>query len=335
MNIGVCGYYGMGNFGDDLFLRTLQQVFEGHVVYPWTSRLDPAQTDHVIIGGGDLITPYSFNPYYFPDALKNHPKWLYGVGIVDNYPESSWPADQVAKYRNYIRTAQMAVFRDSRSADIAQRAGFHQHVQQAHDIVFAYRQPDYPVKRFSSRPTIGLCLFAYPSFPFENMLQLSLHLIRQGYHLVFIPVINHPTNIYSDLTVCQQILNRIKEALPGASAETLPMLMELDLTYSYIQSVDYLITYKLHPALVALRAGKPVFALSQMRKVESLLDAFGMKKYYCDYKLPYEDLQNRVDAFLKESPREIKLQEKAIRRAERESLHQLRRLKEEIESYRS
>lgn len=66
MHIAASGYYGMGNFGDDLFLHTLRQVFHDHHVYPWNSRLDPRQTDAFIIGGGDLITPYSFSPYYFP-----------------------------------------------------------------------------------------------------------------------------------------------------------------------------------------------------------------------------------------------------------------------------
>lgn len=71
MHIAASGYYGMGNFGDDLFLHTLRQVFHDHHVYPWNSRLDPRQTDAFIIGGGDLITPYSFNSYYFPPRLKD------------------------------------------------------------------------------------------------------------------------------------------------------------------------------------------------------------------------------------------------------------------------
>lgn len=71
MHIAASGYYGMGNFGDDLFLHTFRQLFHGHHVYPWQAKLDPDQADAVIIGGGDLITPYSFNRYYFPSPCKD------------------------------------------------------------------------------------------------------------------------------------------------------------------------------------------------------------------------------------------------------------------------
>lgn len=333
MKIAVCGYYGMGNFGDDLFLRTLQQIFHGHTVFPWNGYMNPAEVDRVIVGGGDLITPYSFNSYYFPKDLIHHPLWVYGVGIVDQYPEETWPKEQVERYRKYISNAQRAVFRDKRSAGIADKAKFHPHVEHAQDIAFAYEQQHYPLRPYSNRPTIGICVFSYPSFPFENMVRLSMHLLSQGYHLLFIPVINHPTNMYSDLSTCQKLLGRIKANDPHASAETLPMLMELDLTYNYIQHVDYLITFKLHPAIAALRAGKPAFALSKMNKVWSLLESFGMEQYYCDYLLPYESIRERVDEFLMHGGSVMKLQAASIRSAEDESLRQLTALRKEIEAF--
>lgn len=333
MKIAVCGYYGMGNFGDDLFLRTLQQIFHGHTVFPWNGYMNPAEVDRVIVGGGDLITPYSFNSYYFPKDLIHHPLWVYGVGIVDQYPEETWPKEQVERHREYIGNAQRAVFRDKRSADIADKAKFHPHVEHAQDIAFAYEQQHYPLRPYSNRPTIGICVFSYPSFPFENMVRLSMHLLSQGYHLLFIPVINHPTNMYSDLSTCQKLLGRIKANHPHASAETLPMLMELNLTYNYIQHVDYLITFKLHPAIAALRAGKPAFALSKMNKVWSLLESFGMEQYYCDYLLPYESIRARVDEFLMHGDSVMKLQAASIRSAEHESLRQLTALRKEIEAF--
>ncbi|GAF06717.1 polysaccharide pyruvyl transferase family protein [Paenibacillus pini] len=251
---------------------------------------------------------------------------------MDNYPEETWPPDQVEKYRSYISKAKSASFRDQRSADIASKAGFHAKVRKVQDIVFAYSEKHFPIKRFSNRPTIGICVFSYPSYPFENMVKLSMHLIQKGYHIVFIPVINHPSNIYSDFKTCENMTKSIKEISPAASVQTLPLLMDLDLTYNYIQSMDFLISYKLHPALVALRAGKPVFALSQMSKVSSLLASFGMDKYMCNYQLPYEEIQAKVDTFLKESTQVIQKYEPAIRSAEKESLKQILALKKEIES---
>ncbi|MGG4395271.1 polysaccharide pyruvyl transferase family protein [Paenibacillus thiaminolyticus] len=158
----------MGNFGDDVCLRTLQKRFDGHAVYPWLPQMSPDDTDAVIIGGGDLITLYSFNPYYFPAALRNHPTWVYSVSIVDAYPEETWPEDQVNRYRERIRRAQKAVFRDAHSLAIASRAGFHTYPTMAPDIAFGYQEPRFPVKRLSDRPTIGIVIFSLFLLPVRS-----------------------------------------------------------------------------------------------------------------------------------------------------------------------
>lgn len=331
MHIAASGYYGMGNFGDDLFLHTLRQVFQDHHVYPWNSRLDPRQTDAFIIGGGDLITPYSFNPYYFPSQLKGRPVWVYGVGIVDAYPEHTWPEEQVSAYREMIIKAKRAVFRDERSSAIAKQAGFHPNVETAPDMVFGYRQPDIPVKRFSNRPTIGVVVFSYESFPMENMAKLLGHLVATGYHVVLIPVIHHPGNAYSDYSTCLQLQQKVKESLPGASIETLPFLMDIELTYRFIQSMDYLISFKLHPSLAALRGGKPVLALSTMSKVHSLLRSFHLDHYFTDYRQPLDVLIDKTETFLRHSPGHVQQIMPMIRAAENESAASLQDLKHHIE----
>lgn len=333
MKIAVSGYYGMGNFGDDLFLHTLRQIFNDHHVYPWTRFLDSGQTDAVIIGGGDLITPYSFNAYYFPSIVRNRPLWVYGVGIVDAYPEHTWSPDQVAQYRSFISGAKRAVFRDERSTDIARRAHFHENAETAPDIVFGYREPSIPIKRFSKKKSIGVCVFAYESFPLENMTNLLIHLIQLGYHIVLIPVIHHPGNQFADHQTCLRLQKNITEKNPGSSIETLPFLQDLDLTYSYIQSVDYLITFKLHPALAALRGGVPVLAFSRMNKVKSLLGSFGLERYYCDYGLPLESMVEQAEKFLKESPALVHQALPKIRMTEQISRASLYQLKKDIESH--
>lgn len=334
MKIAASGYYGMGNFGDDLFLHTLRQVFDEHHVYPWNSRLDPNQTDAFIIGGGDLITPYSFNKYYFPEQLKGKPIWVYGVGIVDAYPEHTWPKEQVSAYRDMISTAQRAVFRDVRSQAIAKRAGFHRNVEVAPDIAFAYRQPFIPVKRFSRRPTIGVVVFSYSSFPMDNMAKLLSHLNQKGFHLTLIPVIHHPGNAYSDFGTCLQLQQKVKELTPHASIETLPFLMDIELTYSFIQSADYLLSFKLHPSLVALRAGKPVLAFSTMGKVHSLMQSFGLGPYVVDYRRPLDELVDHAESFLKNAPGQVHRALPLIRETERRSLASLLELKKHIEQYK-
>lgn len=334
MNIAVCGYYGMGNFGDDLFLRTFQQVFYPHQVYPWNNQLDASKTDAVIIGGGDLITPYAFNTNYFPPELKDKPTWLYGVGIVDAYPEETWPADQVELYRNVISRAKRAVFRDPRSAEIAKRAYFHKNVEVAPDMAFGYRQPKFPYKKAISKPTIGICVFSYSSFPFDAFITLMKSWSDRGYHLRLLPAVNHPNGGgYSDYPMCERLKTRLRELDPHASVDILPLLLDLELTYSAIQSVDYLVSFKLHPTLVALRAGIPALAFSGMSKVKSLLEGFGMEKYYLDYREPLAKYTPIIDDFLSKGPELVRSRERQFRMTERESVKSLLGLRKDVERY--
>ncbi|WII35842.1 hypothetical protein [Paenibacillus thiaminolyticus] len=125
----------------------------------------------------------------------------------------------IDRYRERLRRAQKAVFRDAHSLAIASRAGFHPYPTMAPDIAFGYQEPRFPVKRLSDRPTIGIVIFAYSSFPFEAMLLLFLRLSGQGYHLALIPVINHPTNGFSDFSMCNRLYQAMKARDPRASVD--------------------------------------------------------------------------------------------------------------------
>ncbi|RJG23163.1 hypothetical protein [Paenibacillus thiaminolyticus] len=143
MHIAVCGYYGMGNFGDDVYLRTLQKRLDGHAVYPWLPQMSPDDTDAVIIGGGDLITPYSFNPYYFPAALRHHSTWVYSVGIVGASGRilaggsgQSVPGTDTAGPKGYIPRCPFARYRfPGRISSVS---------DDAPDIAFGYQAPASP-----------------------------------------------------------------------------------------------------------------------------------------------------------------------------------------------
>jgi polysaccharide pyruvyl transferase WcaK-like protein len=253
---------------------------------------------------------------------------------VDAYPESTWPAEQVGKYRDVISRAQKAVFRDSRSAELAEHIHLHPHIEVAPDVAFAYKQPLYPYKKASEKSTIGICVFAYNSFPFDAFVTLMKSLSDRGYHLRLIPVVNHPNGGgFSDYPICVRLKERLRELDTHASIDILPMLLDLDLTYSAIQSVDYLISFKLHPTLVALRAGIPVLAFSEMSKVRSLLESFELEQYFCDYKQPLSTYDAVVDDFLKNGRQIVRAREQQFRDKERASLESLVKLRADIEKH--
>ncbi len=332
MNICVCGYYGLGNFGDELFLKTFKQLFSKHNVFQWVPCLDANKIEAVIIGGGDLIQPYCFNEGYFPLQLAHIPTWLYGVGIVDYYNHATWPKEEIKKNRERINSAVNTVYRDDHSANIAKEFCFHKSIEVAPDIVFAYQEPCYPIGKLSSKKTIGICIYVYDDFPYQMMLLILKHLVMKDYHLVFIPVVNK-NNLYSDMDMCETLYKTVIECMPNSEANLLWHQFDIEMTYSMIQSLDYLISFKLHPVIAAMRAGVPSFSFSKLSKVRNLHKAIHSDYYISDYDMPLEDIKQRIDAFLQDSKRLYIKEKIAIEQMQRKSMDRIIQLKEEIQSH--
>ena len=91
MKIGLVGYYGYGNYGDELFLDVFRKYFHDcdlsvlspngtNPVYP--QNIDTVDSlDCIIIGGGDLIIPKYFPFDYFDDRLLAKPIYMHGTGV--------------------------------------------------------------------------------------------------------------------------------------------------------------------------------------------------------------------------------------------------------------
>ena len=333
MNIGVIGYYGFGNFGDELFLKTLAQTFQEDRIFPYSSFMDLSKIDAVIVGGGDLITPYHFNRAYFPPGpVTRLPTWVYGVGIVDYYPEHTWPIEQVNMYRDWIQNTKGLWVRDNWSAQIARKYRFHPKVEVVPDIAFGYKQPKYPVRFSFDKPVIGVCVFAYESFPFQAMSALLTQLSMRGYHIALIPVVLNTLNKYADRETCLKLQASIRTGNPRASVNVANPTYDLDMTYSYLQAVDYLISFKLHPSLVALRNGIPVLCLSKLGKVRSLLESFNLQKYMLSYEEPLQVMMEKTEMLLTSGKQDVAQVKPLIEYKERLGVSMLQALKQNIRS---
>lgn len=331
MNICICGYYGMGNFGDELFLETFRQTMRGHTVFPWAPFLDISRIDAVVIGGGDLITPYKFAPFYFPPGLEHIPTWVYGVGIVDYYPMETWSEAEVGKYRAYMRRAKRISLRDERSAAIARTLSFGDRIESVPDVAFGLREPGYPIRRLSDRPTVGLCLFAYKDFPKQKVIELGAEWCREGFAVVLLPVVNQSNNRYADAALCSEVKKGIAAEYPQAQVFEPGIQYDLLVAYSYVQSVDYLVSFKLHPALVALRGGVPTLCLTKMSKVRSLFEAYALDDYVLSYEQPAETIRQRFADLVRDGRARLAAASPRLRQTEAASARSLDALRREIE----
>lgn len=92
--IGLAGFYGYGNYGDELFLdvwhKYLSKNFNLKILHdlefkPYfseTFRADTlAKVDGIVIGGGDILQPWNIDPRYWNTDYLEKPIWVAGIGV--------------------------------------------------------------------------------------------------------------------------------------------------------------------------------------------------------------------------------------------------------------
>lgn len=92
VTIGLVGYYGFGNYGDELFHEVFTQalpdynlkILHDKLEHPYFSGSKSDQVssvDAILIGGGDLIIPSYWTGLYFEEEYLKRPIFICGVGV--------------------------------------------------------------------------------------------------------------------------------------------------------------------------------------------------------------------------------------------------------------
>jgi polysaccharide pyruvyl transferase WcaK-like protein len=92
LRLGLSGYYGFGNYGDELFRQAFAQGFAGHELallhdlprrpyYLSDKAAKVAAVDAIVIGGGDLVIPGYWTDFYFEEEWLARPVFIHGVGV--------------------------------------------------------------------------------------------------------------------------------------------------------------------------------------------------------------------------------------------------------------
>lgn len=92
-SVGLVGFYGWGNYGDELFGEVFREHFADRVrlakvLNPdagrWRGRaVGPAvrRSDAVLIGGGDIVIPWATSSRYWDRTFLRRPVFVTGVGV--------------------------------------------------------------------------------------------------------------------------------------------------------------------------------------------------------------------------------------------------------------
>ena len=166
--VGLVGFYGHGNYGDELFL----EAFREHLGtgFELRSLLDPGRprsiaqrlgadirdSDAIVIGGGDIVIPWSSASRYWERSYLRRPVFVAGVGV----PTWRGPVPHVVdRLRSFFqhRSVRFVGVRDPESAAwVASNLQPAVPVLTAPDLVCGLTLP--PVERPAGQPIFGVAV---------------------------------------------------------------------------------------------------------------------------------------------------------------------------------
>lgn len=267
INIGLIGYYGYGNYGDELFFDALSNGFQDFSIKRLYDSLEAPyfntpvedklhQIDAVVIGGGDLVIPWSLSPLYWNPAYLEKPVFIVGVG-VPTWQKSS-PA-VVAKMKEFFShdNVQLIHCRDKESGEwIKENLNPNADIISGTDLVCSLFNPlEYePTK---SPKAIGLVTRSdQNNQEKQKIVPGLLSCMEKGYSLDHINMGIGQTYRNDQLEILEWDIQPRKVCLPNTISEI----------SEFIKGIDILASQKFHGCVVATMMGKGVLSLSRANK---------------------------------------------------------------------
>jgi polysaccharide pyruvyl transferase WcaK-like protein len=165
--IGLVGYFGYGNYGDELFLDVYRKFFydcelvvlpasDKNPVYDHRNMDRIGELDAIIIGGGDLFLTKYFAEIYFDDRFLAKPIYFHGTGVP------LWTGQDPAVIAKMARFVQHENVRKINVRDIESAAWVNRNLKPrvsadfSPDMVFAMDLP--AIARDPKRKVFGLIM---------------------------------------------------------------------------------------------------------------------------------------------------------------------------------
>ncbi len=297
MRIGIIGYYGFNNLGDELnlycMMENLKEQFhsveflifsdcrkiEGYVDYPivglnysfpsGTSIKDALNScDLLIIGGGGLIY---LGDFWFPFMEKDItiPYIIHRVGIDDRKVNPN----AVRKHKKMFLRAQEVTVRDHYSLQLCKKY-LTDKVEVVPEAIWNHPYKEINQKQIEEK-NIGINLRSFSPEVYPAFQTFFDHLRKQGYKLNFIPCQVMEQNLNLNDNKYHKLVEREGDfILPDDSSyqERCRLISEMDLC----------IGMRLHFVLLSLSQRVPVIALNYNNKVKGLMDEAGLSRYTID-----------------------------------------------------
>ena len=271
--IGLIGFFGWGNFGDELFVdvyrQWLEPEFELKVLNdltkkPYFSRPVPEvleEVDALVIGGGDLVMPWTVSDLYWKKEYLEKPVHICGVGV----PTWKGTAAPAVQYMQEFLSHPNIRFFNARDKESA--AWISKHLKprieptNTADIVFALDLP--PAPKPQGAPILGVVTRDRADKPDDltNVIALCNKAQALGYSIRHI--------ILGSGAVGERDVARAKDLdIPGKEVIYSDSTMDL---CKAIGECTALTSMKFHGTVVAAAYGVPSFVLSATDKSRNLM----------------------------------------------------------------
>lgn len=285
--IGLVGFFGWGNFGDELFVKTHREMlgddFELEVVNdltkaPYFSRpLDELVKDYdaFLIGGGDLLNPLRVSELYWNVEFLEKPVFVYGLGVPNQ--KNSNPK-VLQHYRDFMQhpNCKMVVPRDVESYNWIvkniQPAG---RCEWFPDPVCAMSRP---APQPPTEKTLGVVMREHRSLdpdmgPVRDMIDTAKGMGYKIRHLVLANMDLGPGD-------------HERAKLIAEDDEEVFVSDDLDEMCVAISQCSLLATIKFHGMIVATMYGIPSIAMSTTPKNRNFLKMIDRPEMLCSYREP-------------------------------------------------
>ena len=285
--VGLVGFYGPGNYGDELFLdvfrRHLGEVADVEVVFesptrPYFHR--PVREvvreyDAIVIGGGDLVIPWATSDRYWLTDYLRRPVHVIGVGVPTWRPAK---AGVVAALGDFLRhrNVRSITARDPESAAwIREHLRPRVEVASSADLVFALPLP--PVERPTDPPILGIVVrWREGGDDYSAIRALAERGRELGYRLRTIVLSTGDVRARDERALDEVGLDDVERIASD----------DLDALTRAIGECTMLVSHKFHGTVVATSYGIPSVSMSTTDKNRNLVRRLDRPDLVCAFDDP-------------------------------------------------
>jgi polysaccharide pyruvyl transferase WcaK-like protein len=283
--VGLAGFFGYGNYGDELFVSVFKQylgqdfnlrILSDQLRKPYYSRPVEevvADVDAIVVGGGDIVQPWGIDPRYFSRKFLKKPVFVVGVGVpirsVANQKSSnqSEKPQIVERYREFFQdpAVKFVHARDQQSTDwISEKLAPRVDVQEEPDIVCALDLP--AVSRPEGDPILGIVTRQRPNQEddYTKINALARQMAGQGWRIRHI------------ILGTGEVGERdVLDAEDVAGPKELVRSEDLDVLTRAIGECRALASMKFHGTVVSTMYGVPSMVLIPTNKNRNFMNRIG------------------------------------------------------------